>query len=61
LIPRARVYAEELLAHMTSLAELNQGLIDKNEVPGFISLGVKTWIEEEAKAVEAQSTKLPEA
>lgn len=61
LIPRARVYAEELLAHMTSLAELNQGLIDKNEVPGFISLGVKSWIEEEAKAVEAQSTKLPEA
>lgn len=58
LIPRARVYAEELLAHMTSLAELGQGLIDKNEVPGFIRLGVTHWIGEEEKAVEAQSTTL---
>lgn len=61
LIPKARDHAEELLAHMSSLAELNQGLIDKNEVSGFIRLGVTHWIGEEEKAVEAKSTKLLES
>lgn len=58
LIPKARAYAEELLAHMTSLAESDQGLIDRNEVPGFISLGVTHWIGREQKAIEAKSTEL---
>ncbi len=55
LIPKARTYADELLAHMASLAELDQGLIDRNEVPGFITLGVTNWIGEEEKAIEAGS------
>ncbi len=60
LLPKARVYADELLAHMSSLANLDQGLIDKDEVPGFITLGVKNWIAEEEKAVEAKSTVIGE-
>jgi hypothetical protein len=43
---------EELLGFFRSLSELDQGLVDRNEVAGFISLRIKSWIEEERKALE---------
>lgn len=47
----SRRYVEELLGNFRALADLNQGLMDKNEVPGFITLGLKGWLDEEAKAI----------
>ena len=54
-LKKAKKYVDGLLAHMTSLGRLNQGLIDEREVPGFISLGLKGWIEKEEKAINARS------
>lgn len=51
LLGKARTYADEILAYFQKLADLDQGLIDKNEVPGFIRMGVKNWLDEEAKAI----------
>lgn len=50
-LDRAREYADEVLDLFTRLADLDQGLIERKEVPGFITLGVKNWIEEEARAI----------
>ena len=54
----AKKYVDDLLAHMTKLGKLNQGLIDEREVPGFISLGLKGWIEKEEKAINAKSRQI---
>jgi len=52
LLEKAKAYTDGVLAYMASVAELGEGLIDRNEVSGFITLGVKRWIEEEEKAIE---------
>lgn len=54
LLNRADAYTDELLDYFLELADLNQGLIDRKEVPGFITLGVKNWLESEAEAIESQ-------
>ena len=56
LLEKARTYADkEVIAYLTELADLNQGLIDRNEVPGFMTLGIKGWLDEEQKAIDARS------
>ncbi|HOX55368.1 MAG TPA: DUF4838 domain-containing protein [Candidatus Paceibacterota bacterium] len=52
-LERARAYTDEVLALFYTLADLNQGLIERKEVPTFITANVKNWIEEEAKAIAA--------
>lgn len=54
LIEEAKAYTDALIAHMASLAELEQGLIDRNEVPAFMTMTIKGWIEGEEKAVAAR-------
>ena len=44
----------------SELADRDQGLVDKNEVTGFIKLGVKGWIEAEAKAIAAKEMSIDE-
>jgi hypothetical protein len=46
----AKARTEELLAHMRALADLEQGLIDRNEVAGFIALGLRGRLEEIEKS-----------
>ena len=52
-LDRARAYADEVLALFYALADLNQGLIERQEVPTFITANVKNWLGEEAKAIAA--------
>jgi len=42
------------------LAERDAGLIDRNEVPGFIKMGVENWIETEAQAIVRKETRINE-
>jgi hypothetical protein len=49
-----RTYTGELMIFFSSLAELNQGLMDRNEVSGFIKLALNNWLDEEAKAISTQ-------
>ena len=49
LLQRARKYTDDLLAYFYTLADLNEGLIDRNEIPGFIKANVKNWLDEEEK------------
>jgi hypothetical protein len=53
-LERSRGYTDEVLALFYALADLNQGLIERKEVPTFITANVKNWLEEEAKAIEAK-------
>jgi hypothetical protein len=50
---RSRGYADEVLALFYKLADLKQGLIERQEVPTFITANVKNWLEEEGKAIAA--------
>jgi hypothetical protein len=53
-LEKSRAYVEEVLALFYALADLNQGLIERQEVPTFITANVKNWLEEEAKAINAK-------
>jgi len=37
------------LEHFQRLAELDQGLIDRNEVRGFLKMFITGWVDEAAK------------
>ena len=52
-LDKSRAYTDEVLALFYALADLNQGLIERKEVPTFITANVKNWLEEEAKAIAA--------
>jgi hypothetical protein len=52
-LDKSRAYTDEVLALFYTLADLNQGLIERKEVPTFITANVKNWIDEEAKAIAA--------
>ena len=52
-LEKSRAYTDEVLALFYTLADLNQGLIERQEVPTFITANVKNWLEEEAKAIAA--------
>jgi Domain of unknown function (DUF4838)/Glycosyl hydrolase family 67 N-terminus len=59
VLAKARVYIDEVMALFYSLADSNQGLIERKEVPGFIKMAVKDWIDGEAKAISAKDGKIP--
>ena len=52
-LEKSRTYTDEVLALFYTLADLNQGLIERQEVPTFITANVKNWLDEEAKAIAA--------
>lgn len=45
VLQEARTYAANLLAHMESLADTGQGLIDHGDVSGFIRLIMRQWLD----------------
>ena len=53
-LDQARALTDDVIALFYNLADLNQGLIERKEVPSFITANVKNWLEEEAKAVAAE-------
>lgn len=55
-LEKANVYTDNLLEYFYNLADQNQGLMDRNEVPWFIKIKVKDWIGEEAKKTEEKNT-----
>jgi hypothetical protein len=56
LLGPARAYVEGIIAYLLSLADLEQGLVDRGEVEGFMGQRIKGWIEEEAKALQERAT-----
>ena len=56
ILDQAKAYTDGLIVHMAGLAELEQGLIDRNEVPGFMTLNIKGWVEREEQAIAARDT-----
>jgi len=58
LLAAAEVYTDSIMGRFYDLADLNEGLIDKNEVPTFIKMNVKNWIDSESKAIAAQDKKV---
>ena len=60
LLETAAGTTDDIMRCFSELADRDQGLIDKNEVTGFIKLGVKGWIEAEAKAIAAKETRIDE-
>jgi hypothetical protein len=52
-LEKSRIYTDEVLALFYMLADLNRGLIERQEVPTFITANVKNWLDEEAKAIAA--------
>ncbi len=53
-LEKSRAYCEQVLTLFYSLADLNQGLIERQEVPTFITANVKNWLDEESKAIAAK-------
>ena len=58
MLAAAEVYTDSIMGRFYDLADLNEGLIDKNEVPTFIKMNVKNWIDSESKAIAAQDKKV---
>lgn len=54
LLEQAKTYTDEVIKHLAWLADLDLGLIDRNEVPAFMTLTIKHWIEKEEKAIAAR-------
>lgn len=54
VLEKAAVQTDSVMLRFYTLAGLNQGLIDKNEIPGFIKMAVKNWIDDEAKFIAAK-------
>jgi len=52
-LEQARAYTDEVLALFYTLADLKQGLIERQEIPTFITANVKNWLEDAAKAIAA--------
>jgi len=53
-LDQSRAYTDDVLTVFYSLADLDQGLIERQEVPTFIKANVKNWLDEEAKAIVAE-------
>lgn len=53
-LEETRAYTGDLMKFFSSLAELNQGLMDRDEVAGFIKLALNNWLDEETKAISAR-------
>jgi len=61
LLEAARTYTDAIMGYCYDLALRDQGLLDKNEVPGLIKRGVKSWLDVEAKAIAAKDRRVNEA
>jgi hypothetical protein len=59
LLQSARKYTDGVLDYFYSLADLNEGLMDRDEIPGLIKANVKNWIQEEAKELAKSRAKSP--
>jgi hypothetical protein len=55
LLTEADIYTDAIMGYFYDLADRNAGLMDRNEVPSFIKMGVKGWISDERKAIEARN------
>jgi hypothetical protein len=53
---RMKTDTDKILDFFYELADLNQGLIERKEVPTFIKANLKNWIDEEAKKISAKAT-----
>jgi hypothetical protein len=51
---RGRKAAADTIARFGAVAALDQGLVDRDEVPGFITLLLQGWLEEESKRIAAR-------
>jgi hypothetical protein len=49
LLRQARTDTDAVLEYFYFIADLNEGLMDRNEVPSFIKANVKDWLAEEEK------------
>jgi hypothetical protein len=58
LLHRVDAYTASVLEFMYGIADLNQGLLDRNEIPSFITANIRGWIEGEAKAVADRNRKV---
>jgi hypothetical protein len=54
VLDKARLQTDKTLDLFYALADMNQGLIERAEVGGFIKLGVKNWIADEDKRLAAK-------
>ena len=59
VLDKAKVQTDKVMALFDTLADLNQGLIEKKEIPAFIKMAVKNWIDVEAKAIAAKDRIIP--
>ncbi|RYZ99126.1 MAG: DUF4838 domain-containing protein [Sphingobacteriaceae bacterium] len=57
VLDKAKTHTDNTMELFYALADMNLGLIDRNEVGSFIKLGVKGWIAEEEKRIAAKDTK----
>lgn len=58
VLDKARAHADKIMAMFYELADLKQGLIERNEVGGFIKLGITNWLNDEAKLIAANDKSL---
>ncbi|MGZ4961013.1 MAG: DUF4838 domain-containing protein [Limisphaerales bacterium] len=59
MLTKGRATVDETLKLFLKIANTKEGLIDAGEVRGFITLAMKNWIEEEAKAIAAKDRTRP--
>ncbi|MDB6026934.1 MAG: hypothetical protein JWM68_3157 [Verrucomicrobiales bacterium] len=59
MLKKAEGQSNKVMEKFYALADLQQGLIDRKEVAGFITMAVKNWLETEAKAIAAKDTVVP--
>ena len=53
-LEKARTHTDKVMDMFYAVANMNEGLIDKNEVGGFIKLVIKGWMDDEAKKITAK-------
>ncbi|RCH55622.1 hypothetical protein DJ568_06965 [Mucilaginibacter hurinus] len=56
VLEKAKVHTDGIMANFYALADMNQGLIERAEVGGFIKIGIKGWLDEEQKRIAAHDT-----
>jgi len=57
-LDEAKTNTDKVLDYFYELADLNQGLIERKEIPTFIKANLKNWIDEEGKAIATASASL---
>lgn len=60
VLDKAKIQSDKIMDMFYALADLNQGLIERNEVGGFIKLGIKGWLDDESKRIATNDRSLPE-